>query len=108
MGAWATGPFDNDIACDWMVELENRWLQQLEGHQTSRDFYLYDEIRAMAEVIVSVGKQYRFSEATTQSITLFLNRMLKDREWLETWVDEDSIKKSIRRQIKQIKGKDGK
>ncbi len=94
MGAWATGPYENDTGLDFLDGI----LEKVEKVAADEDFdeWQYDTVRAAVEVFLSIGPN-RWTEAgnCAESLRNKLNTMLGDTNWLDSWKSKEPAIESI-------------
>lgn len=80
MGAWGTGPFDNDTAGDWFIDIERTLVGRLE--ETFGDNGAYDEWFAAAEVLTRFPEFVLADDARDAAIQR-LRQLLRDppQDW---------------------------
>ena len=106
MGAWNFGPIDNDTAADWMgTTMAKSKLPKLIGQGLkSKDT---DEVRAAALLLEQVGYTYMYDiDVLDKHLKLAvkqLGKILKDDDWLSSWTDSGEVRKSVQRQISELK-----
>ena len=88
MGAWDTGPLDNDTALDYEL-----------GIFEPKD---PDEQRYVAWLVTQLKPDFRNLQ---EHVALSLKRMkalLENDEWLENWKNPEKAKKSVQKQIEAL------
>ena len=108
MGAWGYEAFENDHALDWVGEVVNEdfWSKikkALEGED-------HDEIRAAAGLTIAVLSGCRATAPYEYDIRKIaydsLNRIMGDRNWLESWGHSDEVIKDIQKQLRELESID--
>ena len=107
MGAWGTGPYDNDTAADWFFRMTKMSAPDLiENGLQSENHY---EARAAAWLLQQVGYNYvypiRMLDDHRQKAIVRLGAILNDEEWMSKWVEPEVTRASIMAQIYDL-GKD--
>jgi len=105
MGAWGEGPYDNDTAADWFYHLDKIGLYSLieEGLNSKWD----EEVRAAAWLVQRLAvSAYVYNvdklDAHRELAVSKLKAMLDNQDYLDCWVDEESIRKELEQQIHEI------
>lgn len=98
MGAWDTGPFDNDTALDALDALAlmlTSWARkQLQGDP--------EHVRVAAEVLCTTPVIPSEDTTLWYDLTRALAAITGDREWIGAWNDEEAILSSLRAQVKRM------
>lgn len=85
MGAWGTGPFDNDGAADMIAALAQNIVKVVDAKTDDRAQDHYQEARAAARfVLVSHGTDI-LGGGSLVTVIQALARMRGDLEWLSGW-----------------------
>lgn len=106
MGAWGYQPEDNDTAADWFGNTmgKSKLPSRIERGLRSKD---EDEVRAAAFLLEQVGYVYIYDVSVlTDHLALAIEKLhgiLHDKAWIENWRDSNAIKRSLRKQIKELK-----
>jgi len=103
MGAWGSGPHDNDTAMDFFFLLEKKPITKIVSQGLGSDDY--DQVRAAAWLLQRLDRAYpvelcgpHYELAMTR-----LEQILADREWMSTWKDRTAIVASLRIQLTWFK-----
>lgn len=96
MGAWDTGPRENDTALDHELHIFGCDGRDDIGPQEP------DEWRYVAWLLTQLDPNFpRLKDRVDQSLKR-LNQLLDDHEWLDRWNDPEAIEASIRGQIEEL------
>ena len=108
MGAWGYEAFENDHALDWVGEVVNddfwgKVKTALEGEN-------HDEIRAATGLTIAVLSGCRATAPYEYDIRKISydshNRIMGDRNWLESWGHSDEVIKDIQKQLRELESID--
>jgi len=97
MGAWGTGPYENDDAGDWKDTLTRNTKPAVFAklfQQASRPtgaFSHYLEARAAARMLV----EHRIGGELNALAIKALERMANDESWLEEWNEPEEVRQKI-------------
>ena len=99
MGAWGTGPFDNDDAADMVAKIANPVRRVANGNGNDGDYYL---ARAAAQfLLVSHGTDILGGPGLAPVLRA-LARMRTDREWLMHWNSPRKIAGAIDKELLDV------
>lgn len=105
MGAWGTGPYDNDSAADWFFDLAKTGIYAMIEHGLNSNSYY--EQRAAAWLVqrlavsAFVYDTYKIDEHRNLALDK-LQAMLKDQEWIDSWSRPEEIIAELEKQIYEI------
>ena len=102
MGAWGYEPFENDAACDFIYEVFNIKLLKkiINKKKLIQDDYIL--LIASSDLIIRMNKILFLDHSDLIEIKNKLKKILKDKEYINSWDDELKIKNTINKQIKKI------
>ena len=105
MGAWGSGPYDNDTAADWFFELKEIGLYDLIERGLNSDSY--EEQRAAAWLVQRLAitayvYDVNLIDEHRKLAVEKLQSILNNKGWLETWVDSDETITELKQQIHEI------
>lgn len=101
MGAFGHGPIDTDDAMDMLYKIEHLIVRPL---AIRKKIELYEnEIRAAAEIEIYLGKMgYDCDLEIVEGLQNKLKTLLEDEEFTSEWNSPEEVKKSLRKQIRQL------
>lgn len=101
MGAWGTGPYDNDTAADWFFKITEKAAPDLiaEGLESES----YEEVRAAAWLLQQIGYNYVYPlgllDEHKQLAIKKLSTIVQDKDWIGSWKEPQIVYSSIMAQI---------
>lgn len=107
MGAWGVKAWDNDTAADWFGDTLEPVAEEVEKLlRLPVDRSHYDKYRAAAWLLIKIGQNFvyniDFLEEHLSELLARLQTIRADKEWINTWRNEDNIIKEIDKQIALI------
>jgi len=107
MGAWGVKAYENDSAADWFVGVFDTVAEKVQELLDSPvDKRLYPEYRAAAWMLTKIGRTYVYpSDVLGDHLSKLHDRLQtirNDKDWMDSWVDQDAITKEMDEQILQI------
>lgn len=107
MGAWGTGPFDNDTVGDWFDDVLRRPVAKalydvtmLSRRRGADRENKYDRARAAAAIMQALPDE--FNEEYFKDAIVALSIIADDDDWVSRWRSVPRIKKSIQEQIQTL------
>ncbi len=89
MGAWGFGPFQNDIALDFMGGVADSIARKTMRAKRPHEFL------AGVHALSLLGPGGVIDEKTAKKMDKKLEALLKDKSFLDKWIDMEEIKKTI-------------
>jgi hypothetical protein len=105
MGAWGSGPLDNDTALDWVADtgiedLVAKVVRKALMEEPRTDHY--EEQRAAIDMLLRFGAGPEETVPLLELAQERLMEMLADEEYLADWVDRNEIEEALRAQIAEV------
>lgn len=106
MGAWGTGPLDNDTAADWFYKLETVPVTKMIDDVVFSKKPNPDELRAASWLLSQLaGNGYVYpifkKENTVKEAT---NKMLRlaSSKWIDDWNNPEEVRSNLRDEISTL------
>jgi hypothetical protein len=105
MGAWGTGPFDNDGAADLIIKLMKPVDIVLSAHGRghARNFYRYNDARAACMLVAAAHGTDILGGPDIHRVLACLRLIRADDEFIETWSSTRRIVEALERDIRKVK-----
>ena len=105
MGAWGTGPFDNDGAADMMAGISREITEALKPKSNHSASYHYSEARAAAALLLFSHGTDILGGPSLEPALAALERMRGDEEWIGVWRSELEICQQLDKEIRALRRK---
>jgi Domain of unknown function (DUF4259) len=105
MGAWGTGPFDNDGAADMVAGLTEPIRLAAERKTNRSASYHYQEARAAAAILLFSHGTDILGGPSLEPALKALERIRADDEWCDNWRDPQQIRKALDKEIRALRRK---
>jgi hypothetical protein len=105
MGAWGTGPFDNDGAADMIAKISKEIDKALRFKSNRSASYHYQEARAAAAILLFSHGTDILGGPSLEPALAALERMRADAEWIQSWKSEQKICAQLNLEIRALKRK---
>jgi hypothetical protein len=105
MGAWGTGPFDNDGAADMIAKISKEIDKALRFKSNRSASYHYQEARAAAAILLFSHGTDILGGPSLEPALAALERMRGDEEWIGVWRSELEICQQLDKEIRTLKRK---
>jgi hypothetical protein len=99
MGAWGTGPFDNDDAADFIGDVLMRPVDGVNSNSRGRSYELARCVAAL--VLVSHGTDILGGPGLTPVLRA-LTRIRSDEDWLRQWNSPRRAAQAVNKQIVDV------
>jgi hypothetical protein len=105
MGAWGTGPFDNDGAADMIAKISKEIDKALKPKNNRSASYHYQEARAAAAILLFSHGTDILGGPSLEPALQALERMRGDEEWIGVWRSELEICQQLDKEIRALRRK---
>ena len=107
MGAWGEKAYENDSAADWFGGVFDTVAEKVQALLDAPvEERLYPEYRAAAWMLTKIGRTYVYPTDSLDDHLSKLHDRLQtirnDKDWMDSWQDQDTIKKEMDDQILQM------